>query len=636
MKTENWTVAQSRALYNIENWGGGYFDINPDGEVTVAPIPGQTAINLYELANSLPTNGLSLPVLVRFANILHHRVETLCQAFQTAMQEENYQASYTAVYPIKVNQQRHVIEEILTASRDRQKQQERIGLEAGSKPELMAVLALAPLAGGLIICNGYKDKEYVRLALIGQQLGLSPYLVIEKASEVSLIIEESRSMGVTPRLGIRIRLSCVGKGKWQNTGGEKGKFGLSASQALDVIKHIKEVGLIDSLQLLHFHIGSQISNVRDIQSALREAARYYAELHALGISIQIIDVGGGLGIDYDGTHSRSACSINYSVQEYANNVVHEFWEVCNAHNLPHPHIITESGRAMTAHHAVLITNIIDLEPAPGATLPAPATDSDPMILQDLWYGLTHLTSKTALEAYHDAIYRLNQAHSMFTHGVIDLTQRARAEQMYHATCWQVQQLLQAHPHTRLNREVLEELQEKMADKYFGNFSLFQSMPDAWAIDQLFPIMPLHRLNEQPNRRATLQDLTCDSDGQVEYYVDREGVNSSLPLHEPNADEPYLLGIFLIGAYQEILGDIHNLFGDTYSVNVQLTPEGGYELMAPLEGDTVQNMLGYVNFDTGFLRNSYRKRLQTAPLTTEQRQAYQRELEAGLLGYTYLE
>jgi arginine decarboxylase len=623
-------IAQSKALYNIEHWSEGYFDINTTGEITVSPTKGQSTINLYELAQSFTANGLSLPVLVRFPNILHHRVESLCQAFAQAMQQEDYNANYTAVYPIKVNQQHHVVQEILKAGAG------RVGLEAGSKSELMAVLALAPSEGGIVICNGYKDREYIRLALIGQQIGLRTYLVIEKASELELIIEESQNFKVTPRLGVRVRLASIGKGQWQNTGGEKGKFGLSATQVQQVFTRIQNADLTDSLQLMHFHIGSQIANIRDVQTALREAARYYAELRALGAPIQTIDVGGGLGIDYDGTRSRTACSMNYNIQEYANNIVYEFSALCEALDLPQPNIITESGRAMTAHHAVLITNVIDVEPTPGSEQPEPPADDDPTIIQDLWYGLTHLDQRSALEAYHDAVYWLSEAHSMFTHGVLNLAQRARVEQLYYATCWQVRNLLKTQSHSRAYREVLDELNDKLSDKYFSNFSLFQSVPDAWAIDQLFPIVPLHRLNEYPEHRGTVQDLTCDSDGQFENYVNSEGVDTSLPLHKPLSDQSYLLGIFLVGAYQEILGDMHNLFGDTYSVNVHIKPDGTYELVAPLEGDTVQTMLNYVNFDTGFLRNSYRKRLQAAPLIAEQRQAYLRELEAGLVGYTYLE
>jgi arginine decarboxylase len=628
--TKPYDIAQARALYNIEHWSEGYFDLNTNGEITVSPNPAQSAVSLYELAQRFTTHGLSLPVLVRFPHILQHRVNSLCQAFAQAMEQENYQANYTAVYPIKVNQQHNVVKEILQAGNG------RVGLEAGSKSELMAVLALAPLEGGIVICNGYKDREYIRLALIGQQMGLRIYLVIEKASELALIIAESHNLNVIPRLGMRVRLASVGKGKWQNTGGEKGKFGLSAIQIQEVITQIEQANLIESFQLMHFHIGSQIANIRDIQNALREAARYYAELRALGVPLKIIDVGGGLGVDYDGTRSRTTCSINYNIQEYANNVVYEFQAICQAQDLPQPDIITESGRAMTAHHAVLITNVIDVEPAPSAELPEPPPDDAPLIIQDLWYGLIHLDQHSALEAYHDAVSWLSEVNSMFTHGILNLPQRAYAEKLYYATCWQVRQLLQPHFHSSAYREVLDELHEKLVDKYFCNFSLFQSVPDAWGIAQLFPILPLNRLNEYPDRRVTLQDLTCDSDGQFEKYVNSEGVDTSLPLHKPLADEPYLLGIFLVGAYQEILGDMHNLFGDTYSVNVHIKPNGNYELVAPLEGDTVQTMLNYVNFDTGFLRNTYRKRIQSATLTKEQRHQYLRELDAGLVGYTYLE
>ncbi len=631
MTTNNWDSSKSKTLYNIKYWSEGYFDINQNGEITVSPNPEKsTTINLHELAQSFTANGLSLPVLVRFPNILQHRVEKLRNAFAHAMQLENYNANYTPVYPIKVNQQHHVIQEIVKNGEG------KVGLEAGSKPELMAVLALAPADGGIIICNGYKDREYIRLALIGQQIGLFPYLVIEKASELRLIIEEARNLNVTPRLGIRVRLNSIGKGKWQKTSGEKGKFGLSAAQVLEIISRIKESGLTDCLQLMHFHIGSQVSNVRDIQNALREAARYYAELRTLGAAIQTIDIGGGLGIDYEGTCSRNDCSINYSIQEYANNVVHEFGEICNSLDLPQPNIITESGRSMTAHHAVLITNVIDIEPVPVKEEPQPPSEEDPNIIQDLWYGLNNLTQRSNIEAYHDAIYWLSEAHTMFTHGLLNLSQRAHVEELYYATCWQVRNLLNKQPNSHHNSEILDELNDKLADKYFCNFSLFQSVPDAWAIDQLFPILPLHRLNEYPERRATLQDLTCDSDGQFENYVNSDGINTSLPVHIPNPDEPYLLGIFLVGAYQEILGDMHNLFGDTDSVNVHIKADSEYELVSPLEGDTVQTMLKYVNIDTRFLRNCYRKRLQAVELSTEQRKSYLRELEAGLVGYTYLE
>lgn len=627
MTDNHWDIHHSQTLYNTPYWGNGYFDINAEGEVIVTPIPGKTSISLYQLAQQFTPQGLSLPVLVRFLDILQHRVDTLYQAFAEAMRQENYQASYTAVYPIKVNQQRHVIQEFLNHGAD------KVGLEAGSKPELMAVLALIPI-NGVVICNGYKDREYIRLALIGQQLGIHTYIVIEKMSEVALIIEEAKNLQVTPRLGIRLRLASPGSGKWQNTGGEKGKFGLSTAQLLTVISQLDAAGLKQSVQLMHFHMGSQVANIRDMQKTLKEAARYYSELYQWGVPINVVDVGGGLGIDYTGTRSRSTYSTNYSVQEYANNVVHELWEICNAHDLPHPNIITEAGRAMTAHHAVLITNVIDVEYVPKVKEISPPQSDAPSILQNLWYGLNHITQRSAIEVYHDAVYWLSEAHTMFTHGLLNLSQRAQAEQLYFATCHKVKALL-SHS-TRLHREILDELNDKLVDKYFCNFSLFQSVPDAWAIDQLFPIMPLHRLTEKPDRRATLQDLTCDSDGQFESYVEKEGVETSLAVHGLQPNKPYLLGIFLVGAYQEILGDIHNLFGDTYAVNVRLNAEGGYDFVDPIEGERVEALLEYVNLDTKMLRNAYRKRLQSANLSAEQRDQYLKEIDAGLIGYTYLE
>lgn len=624
---KQWDIQQSRTLYNIEYWSSGYFDIDAQGEVSVSPMLNDTKVSLYQLAQDVVSQGLSFPILVRFSNILHHRVQSLYQAFDNAMQLENYHANYTAIYPIKVNQNYQVVKEILNSD------QENTGLEAGSKAELMAVIGLSQL-GRLVICNGYKDREYIRLALIGQQMGLRPYIVIEKASELKLIIEQSLDMGIKPLLGIRVRLATIGSGKWQNSGGEKAKFGLSSGQVTTVIEQLQAANLLDCLQLMHFHLGSQVANVRDIQRGLSEAARYYAEFCQLGIAINIIDVGGGLGVDYDGTRSRSYCSINYSMQEYANNIVHELYKVCQAYDLPQPDIISESGRAMTAHHAVLLTNVTDIERIPQvADLEAPSSDA-PQILHDLWYGLEHLNQRSLLEAYHDAVYLLSEAYTMFTHGLLNLSQRAQAEQIYYATCWKVKPLLQ--PNLRGHRAILDELNSKLVDKYFCNFSLFQSTPDAWAIDQLFPIMPIHRLQEKPTTRAKLQDLTCDSDGQFVNYVDGEGVESSLPVHEIHADEEYLLGIFLVGAYQEVLGDIHNLFGDTYSVSVQINKNGDYALVEPHEGDRVEDMLRYVNIDPSLLRHEYRKRIYASSLTDGQKQAYLRELDSGLMGYTYLE
>ena len=623
-----WDLQQARETYNIAHWGGDYFGINGAGHLEVRPrrdaAPG---LDLYQLSREAQASGLSLPLLLRFSDILHDRVDTLCNAFTRAKEVAGYRGSYTAVYPIKVNQQQSVVQEILRHGGA------RVGLEAGSKPELMAVLALSQ-SDAVIVCNGYKDREYIRLALIGRRIGHRVYIVVEKPSEMEIVIEEAHKLKVQPLLGIRVRLASIGHGKWQNTGGDKSKFGLSAAQALGAVNTLRDAGLLESLRLMHFHLGSQVANVRDIQRGVREAARYYAELRGLGVEISCVDVGGGLGIDYEGTRSRSDCSMNYSVQEYANNVIHTLWEICEQQGLPHPDVITESGRAMTAHHAVLITNVIDIEQAPINKRLSPPAAAEPLIIHDLWQALQSLSARSVLESYHDAEHWVGEAQSMYTHGVLSLAQRARAEELFFAICAEVRALLR--PETRAHREILDELNEKLADKYFCNFSLFQSLPDVWAIDQVFPIMPLHRLEERPERRAVIEDLTCDSDGRIDRYVDREGVESTLPLHAVRRGEPYLLGVFLVGAYQEILGDMHNLFGDTDAVNVELSPEGGYRLVAPQRGDTVDELLRYVHFDAEALLAAYRRKLDAVELPYDLRKAYLAELEQGLAGYTYLE
>ncbi len=628
----DWSIEQARQTYNIAHWSEGYFDINQAGQVLVQPRPQQNhSINLARLVEEIKELHLSLPVLVRFIDILHDRVDTLYNSFMDAIREHDYGGGYTAIYPIKVNQQHSVVREIVKHGA------ERVGLEAGSKPELMAVLGVAR-PGSTIICNGYKDREYIRLALIGQQLGYRVFIVIEKHSELELVLAQAADLGVTPSLGVRMRLASIGAGKWQNTGGEKSKFGLSAAQLLELIAQLRKQGLLDALRMLHFHLGSQLVNIRDIQRGMQECARLYAELHTLGIKVDAVDVGGGLGIDYEGTRSRNPCSINYSVQEYAQNIVQTLTEICNQHNLPHPHILSESGRALTAHHAILITNIIDQEKVPNEfDLTAPA-EMSPRVMHDLWsaYGRLQETgsSNLAVEVWHDTLHWLQEAQDMFNRGRLTLHQRAEVETVYFAICREIQKLLMKSQ--RLHHEILERVNEKLADKYFVNFSLFQSIPDVWAIDQIFPVMPLQRLNEQPLRRVVLEDITCDSDGRIDDYVDSEGIETSLPLHSLQAGEDYLLGIFLVGAYQEILGDMHNLFGDTDSINVVLKQDGTYQCKLPLQGDTVDSVLRYVHFNPDELLEQYRSKLDQAELNGMQRQQYWNELSAGLHGYTYLE
>ncbi len=629
---DEWSIHHARALYNIRYWSGGYFDIDEGGHLRVCPGRGAVGIDLHSLAIELEKMDLSPPVLVRFGDILRDRVDTLHAAFERAIEAEGFNAGFSTLYPIKVNQQRRVLEQILSV-RNRE-----IGLEAGSKPELMVVLAASP-PGGVVVCNGYKDREYIRLALIGNRMGLRVYLVIEKLSELALVFEESEELGIEPLLGVRVRLASIGAGKWQNSGGEKSKFGLSATHLLQLVEQLHNSARMHTLQLMHFHLGSQIPNIHDIQCGLEEGARCYAELRRLGAPVGIVDVGGGLGVDYEGSRTRNFCSMNYTVQEYANNVVHALCQVCDEQNLPHPHIMTESGRAMTAHHAVLIVDVTEVEQVPdgdGVALP----DDDrrqPAVVASLANALASLGGsgegeRSLLEFWHEAQHGLLEAQSLFTHGLLTLEQRSVVERLYFAICWRIHARLNSS--SRAHRDVLDELNEKLADKYFCNFSLFQSLPDVWAIDQVFPIMPLHRLDEFPSRRGVLRDITCDSDGRIDSYVEGGGLESSLPLHAPRADERYLLGVFLVGAYQEILGDRHNLFGTTNTVNVELAEEGGYRLVDAVQGESVEEVLHAVTFSPAQLLEGYRSKLATSGEANADR--YLNELVKGLSGYTYLE
>ncbi|HUL12579.1 MAG TPA: biosynthetic arginine decarboxylase [Methylococcaceae bacterium] len=621
-----WDLQQARETYAIEHWGDGYFNVNEAGHVIAYPKrdPQAGAVDLFEITRAIRQEGLSLPVLVRFTDILRDRVRRLHEAFAKARAETAYAGEYTPAYPIKVNQQRGVIEGILDGGRA------DVGLEAGSKSELLAILALAN--AGTIICNGYKDRAYIRLALIGIRLGLNVFIVIEKLSELALILSESKALGIAPQLGVRVRLSSISAGKWQNSGGEKSKFGLHASEILKLVEELKKADGLTWLKLLHFHMGSQVANINDIKTALREAGRYYVELRRLGAPISHADAGGGLGVDYEGTHSSSDCSINYSIYEYAHSIVRAFAEICAEYDLPHPNLITESGRAMSAHHAVLITDIIDVESVP-EQIP-PATESQAKPLRELSEVLQRLSSESALGLYLDAQFDLSEARAMYVQGQLGLAELAEAEGLNAAICHGVRGRLDIR--LRAHREVLDELNERLADKVFCNFSVFQSMPDAWAIDQIFPVMPLQRLDEEPTRRAVLQDLTCDSDGQLNAYVDRQSIETTLPLHRVRPGEPYLLGIFLVGAYQEILGDMHNLFGDTHSINIELDGNGGYRLIQPMRGDRVDDLLRYVHIDPEELERAYRKKLIEAEIPSEKRKLYESELIAGLGGYTYLE
>lgn len=607
MSTQPWSIESSKQLYAIRQWGDGYFSINERGHVSVRPRSDCAVdIDLFEIAQSLQQQGMNLPVLVRFTDILCDRINRLQRAFDQARDTHRYHGHYTPVYPIKVNQQGNVVERIVSA--------ENIGLEAGSKPELLAILGLAK-PGSSIVCNGYKDRLYIRMALMGQLMGLSVFIVIEKPSELELILEEAAKLGVSPLIGLRVRLSTISAGKWQNSGGEKSKFGLHATEVLQLLARLRQVDMLDCLRLMHFHMGSQIANIHDIKLALKEAGQFYRQLRELGANITTVDAGGGLGVDYDGSGSRRDCSINYSMREYADNIVRAFAEVSRIHGLPQPDIITESGRAITAHHAVLITNVTEVESLYSSM------SEDGVLLGNV------------SEAYHNAQFDMAEARASFVQGDIGLDALADAEKRYVAICQQIRS--QLDPDNHQQREILQELDEKLADKVFCNFSLFQSMPDIWGIEQIFPIMPVHRLDEWPSRRAVLQDLTCDSDGRIDHYVDRQNISNTLPLHAIAEDSNYLIGFFMVGAYQEILGDMHNLFGDTHSINIELT-ERGYRFGEFMEGENVSELLDYVHIDTALLKAAYREKLASAMLSTEQKQAFEQELLSGLTAYTYLE
>ncbi|HEX7916098.1 arginine decarboxylase [Rudaea sp.] len=626
MNKQGWTTDDARAQYAIAHWGEGYFDVDDHGDLVVRPRGADgPAFSLPSIVDAARAKGSRLPLLVRFADILRNRLSRLQGAFAKAMKEWDYAGGYSAVYPVKVNQQKGVAGELAQAGG------EGFGLEAGSKPELMAVLALAH-PGSIVICNGYKDREYLRLALIGRKLGLRVFIVIEKPSELKPALEEAKALGVEPLFGVRMRLTSLGAGKWQNTGGEKSKFGLTPRQLLTLIDELKATGLTNSLQLLHVFMGSQISNVRDIASGMREATRYFVELYKLGIPIRYVDVGGGLGVDYEGTRSRSACSINYGLDQYASTIVEPLAQACAEHGFAPPHVISETGRAMTAHHAVLVTNVSDIERAPEGRIP-PSDADEPVVLRRLREIHTEIGERSVIELFHEAQHQWSEAHALFALGQLTLRQRARADDLYYAIVNALR--LRLKPEERSHRQALDELNEKLVDKYFVNFSIFESIPDSWAIDQIFPIVPIAGLDRAPDRRAVIADLTCDSDGRIDDYVDADGVDVSLPVHAPEEGEIYRLGIFLVGAYQEALGDIHNLFGDTDAVNVRLTSDGNYEFSHLRRGDTTDLMLDYVGYDLKALRAEYANKIERAGIAGDEAKRLSDALEAGLTGYTYL-
>jgi arginine decarboxylase len=630
-----WTVQDAKALYNVEGWGAGFFDVNEKGHIIVRPDPDTPGrmVDLFELAVDLEAQGMNLPVLLRFSDILKSRIETLSESFANAIREFEYAGSYTTVYPIKVNQQRHVVEEIVEFGR-----KHGVGLECGSKPELQAVLGLTESTGHIIICNGYKDEEFMRLALMGQKLGHNVFIVLEQLSELDVLLEAAKDLGVTPRAGVRVKLASEGAGRWAQSGGEKSKFGLNSAELVKLIDRLRELGQLDILQLVHFHLGSQITDIRYIKAGLQEVSRFYAELRRIGVNITHVDVGGGLGVDYDGTNSVNNASVNYTLQEYASDVIYGLAETCREADLPMPHIVSESGRALTAHHALLLLRVIDVESQAQSPVPE-LTEDQHVLLHEMLedyktLGKKKLPKRKIVEIFHDASFDKERAQQFFNSGVLSLRERAVAETIYFATINRIASVI--NDNRSAFEEILKEVDATLVDRYFCNFSLFQSLPDSWAIDQLFPIMPIHRLDERPDRLGTIQDMTCDSDGKIDRFVGGKDGRPSLELHSFRDGEDYMLGIFLTGAYQEILGDLHNLFGDTNAIHVRLT-ETGYELTDLVHGDTVTEVLNYVQFSASNLLATFRRKVNSATaITRQEANTFIAEYVAGLEGYTYLE
>ena len=620
----NWNNDKSLQTYNIQRWGEGFFNVSESGHLIVDSNEDKPPIDLHEVVKLTRQSGLSLPLLARIPEILHKRVDRLCQAFDNALKSSAPSACYRPIYPIKVNQNRNVVEELLKSESG------RLGLEAGSKPELLAVLALSP-DSGTVICNGYKDREYIRLALAGRGMGLRVYIVIEKLSELKLIISESQSSKIMPLIGIRLKLASIASGKWQNSGGERSKFGLTSSQLISAIEQLRDAGMLNCLQLLHVHLGSQISNIRDLQNGLGEAAQFLLQLASMGVGIKVVDVGGGLGVDYEGTRTRSECSMNYQLEEYASKVVQAFASVCQFNNIDMPDIFSESGRALTAHHAVLITNVTEVEKH---DLDVPDIDDNEPSLIELRNQLTALQQDSPLrEIYHDVVFTMQEIQLRFNQGLISLQERAKAERLYYAICSLLQQKID--PANRSHHSIQHELNEILADKVFCNFSIFQSMPDVWAIDQVFPIVPLQRLDQEPERRAILHDLTCDSDGRIDHYVDSDRIENTLPLHNIEPGEEYYLGFFLVGAYQETLGDIHNLFGDTATVNIMHDDDGNVCLQNVFNGEDVSQLLYSVGYDPEQIRQQIIDKALTSDLPELDLNLLLNEIQESLQSYSYL-
>lgn len=626
----NWTIEDSENLYRIQGWGEPYFSINAAGHITVSPKGDRGgSLDLFELVTALKLRNIDLPLLIRFSDILEDRIERLNACFSKAIARYNYPGRYRGVFPVKCNQQRHLIEALVRFGQPHQ-----FGLEAGSKPELLIALATLDTPGALLICNGYKDREYIETAMLAQRLGQTPIIVLEQVEEVQLVIEASQKLGIQPLLGARAKLSAKGIGRWGTSAGDRAKFGLTIPEILAAVEQLRAANLLDSLQLLHFHIGSQISAISVIKDALREAGQIYVELAKLGARMQYLDVGGGLGVDYDGSKTNFHASKNYNMQNYANDVVAAIKEACVQGQIPVPTLISESGRAIASHQSVLIFDVLGTSEV-RTELPVTPTDDAPLVIRNLYETYQSIAPDNYQETYHDAIQFKEEAISMFGFGVLSLAERAKAEKLFWACCQKILAIARQQDYVP---DDLEDLERIMASIYYINLSVFQSAPDSWAIDQLFPIMPIHRLDQEPSQRAILADLTCDSDGKIDQFIDLRDVKSVLELHPLNSGEPYYLGMFLNGAYQEIMGNLHNLFGDTNAVHIRLSPKG-YEIEHVVRGDTMREVLGYVQYKSEDLIESIRRQaeqaLQDRQITLQESQRLLQNYERSLRSYTYL-
>ncbi|MBF0410172.1 MAG: biosynthetic arginine decarboxylase [Candidatus Riflebacteria bacterium] len=629
-----WRTEDSVELYNISGWGLDYFGINSTGNVVVKPRKQNgPEIDLKEVIDELELRDVALPILIRFPDILDDRIETISACFNNAAKEYSYQGNYYTVYPIKVNQQKPVVEEIIRYGR-----KFLIGIEAGSKPELHAVLAIMDNPDALIICNGYKDEDFIELALLAQKMGKRVFTVAEKLNELKLIISTSKRLNVQPNIGIRIKLATSGAGKWEDSGGDQSKFGLSSCELLEALDLLEKEGFKEHLKLIHFHLGSQITNIRKIKAGLREVSQFYVQIRKLGCNIEFVDIGGGLGVDYDGSHTTVTSSLNYSVQEYANDAISMLQDVCSKNDLPHPHLITESGRALTAHHSMLVFNVLEVaHPPVWSSDQQKITKKDHEIVRELQTLHSNMTHKNMNEAWHDAQQLRETVLDLFGLGMLDLKTRAIAERLYWTIANEVKNMSSDLKHVS---DELKQISKLLAYKYFCNFSLFQSLPDSWAIDQLFPIMPIHRLNEKPTIEATIQDITCDSDGKIDHFIGTRTFSSFLPVHDFSPGQPYYLAVFMTGAYQEILGDLHNLFGDTNVAHVKVTPDKGYEIEKVIDGEQVADVLDYVQFSHKKLVKTMEswvsQSVKEKKITVQEGKEFLAIYRSGLYGYTYLE